>query len=72
MSQIAPHGLWIGHAGDGRDYSRLLDQGIKAVVQVAAEESPMNVPRELVYLRFPLNDGADNPSGLLDLVVVAA
>jgi protein-tyrosine phosphatase len=71
MYQIQPHYLWIGHAGDGRDYRRLLDLGIRAVVPLALEEPPLQPPRELVYLRFPLRDGADNPDELLDLAVAA-
>jgi protein-tyrosine phosphatase len=69
MNQISPHRLWIGHAGDGRDYRRLLDVGIEAVVQLAIEEPPLQPPRELIYMRFPLRDGADNLDGLLDLAV---
>ncbi len=71
MNQILPHPLWIGHAADGRDYRRLLDVGIQAIVQLAIEEPPLQPPRELIYLRFPLRDGADNPDGLLELVVGA-
>jgi protein-tyrosine phosphatase len=71
MNQIAPHLLWIGHAGDGRDFRRLLDIGIGAVVQLAIEEPPLQPPRELIYLRFPLRDGADNPAGLLEVAVGA-
>jgi hypothetical protein len=69
--QILPHPLWIGHAGDCHDYRRLLDGGIRAVVQLAVEEPPLQPPRELVYLRSPLRDGADNPDGLLGLAVDA-
>jgi hypothetical protein len=71
MNQILPHPLWIGHAGDGRDYRRLFDHGIRAVVQLAVEEPPLQPPRELVYLRFPLHDGAENPDGLLELAIGA-
>jgi len=71
MNQILPHPLWIGHAGDGRDNRRLLDNGIRAIVQLAVEEPPLQPPRELVYLRFPLRDGPDNPDGLLELAVGA-
>ncbi len=71
MNQILPHPLWIGRAGDGRDNRRLLDNGIRAVVQLAVEEPPLQLPRELVYLRFPLHDGPGNPEGLLELAVGA-
>jgi hypothetical protein len=69
MNRITSHPLWTGHAGDGRDYLRLLSLGIRAVVQLAAEEPPLQPLRDLVYLRFPLNDGADNPADLLALAV---
>jgi protein-tyrosine phosphatase len=69
MNQIANYPLWIGHAGDGCDYQRLLGLGIRAVVQLAVEEPPLRPPRELLYLRFPLNDGVENPTDLLTLAV---
>jgi protein-tyrosine phosphatase len=71
MYQLSPHLLWIGHAGDGRDYRRLFDCGIRAVVQLAEEEPPLQPPRELVYLRFPLRDGSDNSDAVLALAVRA-
>jgi protein-tyrosine phosphatase len=71
MDRIMPYPLWLGHAGDGRDCSRLGDAGIQAVVQLAAEEPPLLLPRELISLRFPLVDGAGNPIELLALAVHA-
>jgi hypothetical protein len=72
MNQIVPHNLWVGHAGDGRDYRAMLDAGIKALVQVAIEEPPIQPPRELIYLRFPLLDGIDNQPELLSLAITTA
>ncbi len=69
MNQILPFPLWLGHSGDGRDFPRLHESGIKAIVQLAAEELPLQPPRELICLRFPLMDGADNPEDLLSLTV---
>jgi protein-tyrosine phosphatase len=71
MDQIPPHRLWIGHAGESRNYSHLLESGIKAVVQVALEELPLQPPRELVYLRFPLSDGGCNHAELIHLAIIA-
>jgi hypothetical protein len=65
MHQIAPHALWIGHAGDGRDYRRIIDTGIQAIVQLAVEEPPLQPPRDLAYCRFPLVDGSGNSGELL-------
>lgn len=71
MDQIPPHRLWIGHAGDSRNYSQLLESGIKAVVQLALEELPLQPPRDFTYLRFPLVDGDCNAAGLIDLAILA-
>jgi protein-tyrosine phosphatase len=69
MRQISPHLLWLGHAGDGRDAKRILDAGIEAVVQLAADEPVLALPREVIYCRFPLVDAAGNDGKLLDLAV---
>ena len=62
MRRIEPYRLWVGHAGDGRDFRRLFEHGIEAVVQLAAEEPTIAVPRELVLLRIPLVDGGNRAS----------
>jgi protein-tyrosine phosphatase len=43
----------------------VLDLGIAALVDLTREEPPAAVPRDLVYCRFPLIDGAENPRWLL-------
>jgi protein-tyrosine phosphatase len=69
MTRIEPYALWLGHEGDGRDFRRLLGAGIQAVVQLAMEVPPLQPPREMTYLRFPLYDGAGNDPNLLALAV---
>jgi hypothetical protein len=69
MHQIMPHPLWVGHAGDGRDFRQLFDAGIRAVVQLAMEETPIPLPREIIYCRFPLLDGPSNPDNMLFLAI---
>jgi protein-tyrosine phosphatase len=69
MNQITPHQLWIGNAGDCRAISRILDKDIRAVVQLAAEESPVQFTRELISCRFPLLDGTGNDDHLVDLAI---
>jgi protein-tyrosine phosphatase len=70
MRQIPPHLLWLGHAGDGRDYRSILDADIQALVQLAAEEPALDSPRDLVYCRFPLVDGSGNDRKLLYLAIM--
>jgi hypothetical protein len=60
MRQIVPHALWVGHAGDGDDFRPIFNAGIQAIVQVAADEPCLQAPRDLIYARFPLIDGAGN------------
>jgi protein-tyrosine phosphatase len=69
MNMVLPRLLWVGHAGDGRNVQQLFDLGIKGLVQVAAEEVPIQPPRELIYCRFPLVDGVENDISLLRLAV---
>jgi protein-tyrosine phosphatase len=71
MRQIEPHPLWIGHAGDGRDIPVIFDNGIRAVVQLAVEEPPIQPPHELIFCRFPLLDGIGNDPVLLRLAIHA-
>lgn len=69
MHEIHPKLLWLGHAFDLRQPRALFDAEIAAVVDVAYEEPPAQLPRQLIYCRFPLNDGGGNaPSVLLQAV----
>ncbi|WP_149495300.1 protein-tyrosine phosphatase family protein [Roseiconus lacunae] len=69
MHEIHPDLLWIGHAFDIREPRSLFDAEIAAVVDVAFEEPPAALPRQLVYCRFPLNDGGgNNPAVLLQSI----
>lgn len=69
MRQIPGHSLWLGHAGDGRNLAALLTQGVQAIVDLAANEPPLSVTRDLIYCRIPLVDGAGNPPVVLRLAV---
>jgi len=60
MLEIHRNSLWIGNAMDIRTPERLFDAGISAVVDVAYEELPAQLPRQLIYCRFPINDGGGN------------
>src|SRR5262249_45316796 len=69
MNQILPYPVWVGHAGEGRDYRHLFDAGIKALVQLAVEEPAAQPPREMISCRFPLVDGLGNPTEMLYLAI---
>jgi hypothetical protein len=65
VRHIPDYSLWLGHAGDARDRHELLRLGVGAVVDLAVEEPPAVAGHEMVYCRFPLLDGAENPPWLL-------
>lgn len=69
MRRIANHPLWIGHAGDLRDLRAVLSAGIQAIVEVADNEQMAVLPRDLIRLRFPLSDGAENANWMVRLAV---
>ncbi len=57
MREILPDRLWIGGAADGRNCEGLLQAGVAAVVNLAAEEPSPMLPRDMIYCRFPIDDG---------------
>src|SRR5438270_12891944 len=69
MRQLTPYPIWIGHFGHARDARGVLASGIRALVDLAVNEPPTAVHRELVYCRFPLVDGSGNDPWLLRAAV---
>lgn len=69
MHEVVPHVLWIGHALDAKSARAVAETGIAAVVDLAMEEQPAKLPRDLVYCRIPLVDGAGNAPEVLRLAV---
>jgi hypothetical protein len=65
MRHISDYPLWLGHAGDARDRNELFRLGIGAVVDLAVEEPPAVAGHEIIYCRFPLVDGTENPPWLI-------
>lgn len=65
MRAVKSYSLWIGNAGDARRVADLMNAGIRAVVDLAANEPVAALPREIVYCRFPLLDGVGNELWLL-------
>ncbi len=56
-------------SGDAHDVPSVLSLGILAVVDLALNEPPTKLPRELAHCRFPLIDGSGNPRWLLRAAV---
>lgn len=71
MLQVTPHKLWIGNALEARDSPRIRAHGIAVVIDLAVNETPAVLSRELVVCRFPLHDGMNNPPWLLRAAINA-
>src|SRR5258708_28617010 len=71
VRKIARHTLWLGHIGDVRDLRTVLAADIAALVDLAINEPPGTITRELVYCRFPLVDGEGNAPSVLRAAVQA-
>lgn len=69
LRSIAACRLWLGHVGDARNLGAVHAAGIAALVDLALNESPIPLARELVYCRFPLIDGGGNPAWRLRAAV---
>src|SRR5262245_28059740 len=65
MRPIPGSSLWLGHVGDTRDLRAVHRAGLLALVDLAVNEPPVAVTRDLVYCRFPLVDAPGNPPWLL-------
>ena len=69
MHKVIPEQLWIGNASDARRPADLLQAGILAVVDLAYEEPPPTLPRELILVRVPLTDGEGNLRESFELAI---
>jgi protein-tyrosine phosphatase len=69
MRPVPNHSLSIGSALDARDLTLLYQREIAAVIDLALEERPAQLGREIVYCRFPLVDGAGNQPATLRAAV---
>ncbi|MCE5266681.1 MAG: dual specificity protein phosphatase family protein [Planctomycetaceae bacterium] len=69
MREIRPARLWLGNAADARDAKKVIEAGIAALLDLAAEEKVVSVPRGLVYCRFPIVDGSQISSGVLQTAI---
>ena len=67
MREVIPERLWIGNAGDAGDPGSVLDAEVAALVNLAAEELPPTLPRDILYCHFPLVDGPGNSPALLKI-----
>lgn len=70
MREIHADRLWTANAREARTPHDLFAAGISAVVDLAYEEPPAQLPRQLIYCRIPIVDGAGNDPTLLRLALL--
>ena len=61
--------LFLGNARDARDLALLYDNDIAAVIDLAINEPPAQLAREMIYCRFPLADSSGNSSKRLEAAI---
>ena len=65
VREIIPGKLWLGNMADARDVESIMETGILAVIDLAAEQPMSTLPRSLVYCRFPILDGQQTSQAVL-------
>jgi protein-tyrosine phosphatase len=69
IREIYSDRLFLGNAMDARDLRLLYDHRLFAVVDLAVDEPPAQLSRDMVYCRFPLNDGGGNANEIIDAAI---
>ena len=69
IREIHSNRLFIGNAVDARDLRLLYDNRIAAVVDLAANEPPAQLARDMIYCRIPIIDGDGNPSEIIETAI---
>jgi hypothetical protein len=69
MRLIPPYRLNLGTALDARNLRLLYEREIAAVVDLAIEEPPAQLGRDIIYCRFPLIDGSGNSPPAIRLAI---
>ncbi|MFO7903760.1 MAG: dual specificity protein phosphatase family protein [Planctomycetota bacterium] len=69
VREIHPDHLYLGNAMDARDLRLLYDNRIAAVVDLAVDEPPAQLARDMIYCRIPLNDGDGNSTAIIEMAV---
>lgn len=54
---------------DARDLKLLYENSISAVIDLAFNERPAEPARDMIYCRFPLNDGGGNTNSIIQTAI---
>ena len=62
--------LYIGDAISARDVKQIYDHQFSAVLDLAANEPPAVLGRDIIYCRFPMSDDNSNDDALISSAIV--
>ncbi len=62
--------LFVGNAIEARDNQLLYENDIAVVIDLAINEPPAVLHRELCYIRIPLHDGSGNNDNSIRLAII--
>jgi hypothetical protein len=69
MRELEPYSLWLGSVVDAWNLADLHREGVQAIVDLASNEAPIKLTRDLTYCRFPIVDGIGNNRTQLRLAI---
>ena len=62
--------LFIGDAISARDLKQIYDHSFRAVIDLAANEPPAVLGRDIIYCRFPMSDDGSNELAVISTAIV--
>lgn len=69
MHQVGPYRLWLGSVVDAWSLREVLQCDVQAIIDLASNEAPLQLTRDLIYCRFPIVDGVGNDPAVLRLAI---
>lgn len=69
MHKLEPYSLWLGSVVDAWDLATVHRAEIQSIVDLASNELPIKLTRDLTYCRFPIVDGIGNNRAQLRLAI---
>ena len=66
IRDVYPERLFIGNAIDARDLRLLYNHRIAAVIDLAVNEPPAQLARDMIYCRLPIIDGDGNSNTIIE------
>jgi protein tyrosine phosphatase len=69
MRKLPTYRIWLGNVLDASNLRGVLDLGVELIVDLAANEVPPKITRDLTYCHIPLHDSMGNSEWQLRLAI---